>query len=153
MLGFVIQRVLQAVLVMAVMSALVFIGVYAVGNREGVAYLSGVRTRVVTIVCFMLSGCAAALGGIMLAGYSSRAYQGMGDAYVLPAIAAVVLGGTNILGGSGKYLGTVLGVLFICLLQSMLSVLQMPQAGRQIIYGGVILAMLLVYGRSIARTR
>ncbi len=128
-------------------------GIYAVGNRESVAYLSGVRTRLVIIGCFTLSGCAAALGGILLAGYSSRAYQGMGDAYVLPAIAAVVLGGTNILGGSGRYVGTVLGVLFICLLQSMLSVLQMPQAGRQIIYGATILAMLLVYGRTVARHR
>ena len=64
------------------------------------------------------------------------------------AIAAVVLGGTSILGGRGSYLGTVAGAILITLLQSILSVAQMPEAGRQIIYGVVIAAMLLLYGRS-----
>ena len=71
----------------------------------------------------------------------------MGDAYLLPAIAAVVLGGASILGGRGSYLGTVAGVILITLLQSILSVVQMPEAGRQITYGVVIIAMLLLYGR------
>jgi ribose transport system permease protein len=74
----------------------------------------------------------------------------MGDDYLMPAIAAVVIGGTNILGGRGTYLGTILGTILIVLLQSMLSVMQMPEAGRQIIYGAVIIAMLLVYGRQDA---
>jgi ribose transport system permease protein len=121
--------------------------IYAIGNREGVAYLSGVDTRRVLIVCFAISGACSALAGVLLAGYSNKAYQAMGDAYLLPAIAAVVLGGTNILGGRGTYLGTVAGVILISLLQSILSVMQMPEAGRQIIYGCVIIAMLLVYGR------
>ena len=121
--------------------------VYAVGNRESAAYLSGVRTRLVTIACFAINGATAALGGVMLTGYSTNAYQGMGDPYLLPAIAAIVLGGTNILGGKGSYVGTVVGVILIVLLQSMLSVMQMQEAGRQIIYGVVIVAMLLVYGR------
>jgi ribose transport system permease protein len=71
----------------------------------------------------------------------------MGDAYVLPAIAAVVIGGTNILGGRGSYLGTVVGVILIVLLNSVLSIMEMPEAGRQIIYGLVIILMLLVHGR------
>jgi ribose transport system permease protein len=71
----------------------------------------------------------------------------MGDAYLLPSIAAVVLGGTSILGGRGTYLGTVAGVILITLLQSILSVMQMPEAGRQIVYGVVIVAMMLLYGR------
>jgi ribose transport system permease protein len=71
----------------------------------------------------------------------------MGDAYLLPAIAAVVLGGTHILGGRGTYLGTIGGVILITLLQSILSVMQIPEAGRQLIYGAVIILMLLLYGR------
>jgi ribose transport system permease protein len=122
--------------------------VYAIGNRERVAYLSGVATRLVITGAFVTSGVTAALGGIMLTGYSTKAYQGMGDAYLLPAIAAIVLGGTNVLGGSGRYAGTVVGVILIVLLQSMLSVLQIPEAGRQIIYGAVLLTMLLIYGRA-----
>ena len=121
--------------------------VYAIGNKESAAYLSGVRTRTVIVGCFAINGVTAALGGVMLTGYSTKAYQGMGDAYLLPAIAAIVLGGTNILGGKGQYIGTVVGVILIVLLQSMLSVMQMPEAGRQIIYGVVIVVMLLVYGR------
>ncbi|MBV8175276.1 MAG: ABC transporter permease, partial [Verrucomicrobia bacterium] len=121
--------------------------IYAVGNRERAAYLSGVPTRVVIVVCFALSGLTAALAGIMLTGYSTKAYQGMGDAYLLPSIAAIVLGGTNVLGGTGQYTGTVVGVILIVLLQSILSVLQMPEAGRQVIYGGVLVSMLLIYGR------
>ena len=89
-----------------------------------------------------------ALAGVLLAGYSQKAYQGMGDAYLLPGIAAVVIGGTNILGGRGRYLGTLVGVILIVLLNSVLSIMEMPEAGRQVIYGGVIILMLLVYGRS-----
>jgi ribose transport system permease protein len=121
---------------------------YATGTREAAAYLSGIRTRLVIVGAFVASGACAALAGVLLAGYSTRAYQGMGNAYLLPAIAAVVLGGTRILGGSGRYAGTVVGVVLIVLLNSVLSIMQMPEAGRQIIYGAVIVAMLLVYGRS-----
>lgn len=126
--------------------------VYAIGNRESVAYLSGINTNAVLIGCFAFCGACAAFAGVLLAGYSTKAYQAMGDPYLLPAIAAVVLGGTNILGGRGNYLGTIAGVILITLLQSILSVMQMPEAGRQVIYGAVIIGMLLLYGRG-ARTR
>ncbi|MDE3177541.1 MAG: ABC transporter permease [Pseudomonadota bacterium] len=121
--------------------------IYAIGNKEAAAYLAGVNTRAVTVVCFAISGLMAGLAGVLLAGYSQKAYQGMGDAYLLPAIAAVVIGGTNILGGRGRYLGTLVGVILIVLLNSVLSIMEMPEAGRQVIYGGVIILMLLVYGR------
>jgi ribose transport system permease protein len=96
---------------------------------------------------------ASGLAGTLLAGYSTKAFQGMGDAYLLPAIAAVVLGGTHILGGRGLYLGTLIGVLLIVLLNSVLSIMQMPEAGRQVIYGAVIIGMLLVYGRGARVTQ
>lgn len=120
---------------------------YAIGNREAATYLSGVNTRGVIIAAFVMCSMCAAIAGLLLAGYSSRAFQAMGDEYLLPSIAAVVLGGTHILGGKGRYLGTVIGAILIVLLQSVLSVMQMPEAGRQIIYGAVIILMLLVYGR------
>jgi ribose transport system permease protein len=126
--------------------------IYAVGNREAATYLAGINTRVVLIFCFALSGLCAALAGLLVAGYSAKAFQAMGDVYLLPAIAAVVVGGTNILGGQGRYAGTVIGTILIVLLQSVLSVMQMPEAGRQIIYGVVIIAMLLAYGR-VPRSR
>jgi ribose transport system permease protein len=121
---------------------------YATGSREAAAYLSGIRTRRVIIGAFVASSLCAALAGFLLTGYSAKAYQGMGNAFLLPAIAAVVLGGTHILGGRGRYAGTLVGVILIVLLNSVLSIMQMPEAGRQIIYGAVIIGMLLVYGRN-----
>jgi ribose transport system permease protein len=127
--------------------------VYAIGNRERAAYLSGVDTRLVVMIAFGISGGLSAFGGVLLAGYASKAAQAMGDAYLLPSIAAVVLGGASILGGRGSYLGMVAGAILVTLLQSILSVMQMPEAGRQIVYGLVIAAMLLLYGRESAQGR
>ena len=122
--------------------------VYAIGNNERVTYLSGVNTRLILIAAFAASGGCAAFAGALLAGYAGKAYQAMGDPYLLPAIAAVVLGGTSILGGSGSYLGTVAGVILITVLDSILSVMQIPEATRQIVYGGMIVVMMLAYGRA-----
>jgi len=122
--------------------------IYAIGNRETAAYLSGVRTRWVIVLCFVWAGLCSALGGVLLAGYANQAYQAMGDPYLLPTIAAVVIGGTHILGGRGSYAGTVMGVLLLTLLASILSVLQMDEGYKQIIYGLVIIFMLLSYGRT-----
>jgi ribose transport system permease protein len=124
--------------------------VYGIGNRERAAYLSGVPTQRVVLIAFAIAGGLSAFGGVLLAGYASKAAQAMGDAYLLPAIAAVVLGGASILGGRGSYIGTVAGVILITLLQSILSVVQIEEAGRQVIYGLVIVAMLLLYGRERA---
>jgi ribose transport system permease protein len=157
--GSLIPGVPNAVIVWAVVGAVMVFtltrtafgrSVYAIGNRERAAYLSGINTRRIVLIAFAVSGGLSAFGGVLLAGYASKAAQSMGDAYLLPAIAAVVLGGTSILGGRGSYLGTVAGVILITLLQSILSVMQMPEAGRQITYGIVIVAMLLLYGRAPA---
>jgi ribose transport system permease protein len=157
--GFAIPGVPNAVLVWAFVGALTLFllsrtafgrSIYGIGNRERAAYLSGIDTRRVVMITFAVSGALSAFGGVLLAGYASKAAQSMGDAYLLPSIAAVVLGGASILGGSGNYLGTVAGVILITLLQSILSVVQMPEFGRQIIFGVVIIAMLMLYGRDRA---
>ena len=79
----------------------------------------------------------------MLAGYANQAYQSMGDPFLLPTIAAVVIGGTTINVGRGGLFGTIGGALFITLLTSILSVMQIGDAWRNIIFGVIILAMLL----------
>ena len=124
--------------------------IYAAGNREAATYLSGVNTRAVLVASFVICSLCSAVAGLLVAGYASKAFQAMGDVYLLPAIAAVVVGGTNILGGQGRFSGTIIGTMLIVLLQSVLSVMQMPEAGRQIIYGLVIIVMLLAYGRGSA---
>jgi ribose transport system permease protein len=117
---------------------------FAIGNNEKAVFLAGGRTDRVTILAFTLAGLLAALAGMLLAGYSNQAYQGMGNPYLMPTIAAVVIGGTSILGGRGSYAGTFAGALFITLLLSVLSVIQIPEAVRQIIFGSLILAMLIL---------
>lgn len=143
-----------SIIIAAILSRTAFgKAIYATGNREAAAYLSGIRTRWIIVGAFVISGLCAASAGMLLAGYSNKAYQGMGNAYLLPSIAAVVIGGTNILGGRGRFIGTLVGVILIVLLNSVLSIAQMPEAGRQIIYGLVIIVMLLVYGRTAKVTQ
>jgi ribose transport system permease protein len=113
----------------------------------------------VLLICFVISGACSAFGGVLLSGWANRSYQAMGDPYLLPTIAAVVLGGTNVMGGRGTYLGTIAGVILITLLQSILSVVQPqymlaeiglkmpPETIRQVVFGVVIVGMMLLYGR------
>lgn len=115
----------------------------AIGYNEKATFLSGVSTRSVIFAAFAIAGVCSAFGGVLLAGYANQAYQSMGDPYLLPTIAAVVIGGTSILGGRGRLAGTVGGVLFITLLTSILSVMQISNAWRSITFGGIIIAMLL----------
>jgi ribose transport system permease protein len=118
---------------------------YAIGNSEKAVYMAGVPTASVIIVTFVVAGVLTTLGGQLLAGYVNQAYQSMGDTLVMPILASIVIGGTSILGGRGTYLGTVLGVLFVTLLTSILSVMQKPESVRQIIFGSIILAVLLLH--------
>jgi len=121
--------------------------IYAVGNNEIATYLSGAKTNFVLISVFVIAGVMYSLAGVLLTGYAGRSYNEMGDPLLLPSIAAVVVGGASILGGSGLYLGTIAGVIIVTLLESVLSLLQIPQFGRNIVFGVVILAMLFFYGR------
>ncbi len=121
--------------------------IYAIGNGEKATYLAGIRTSGVIFSTFIFAGLCSALGGLLLAGYANQAYQAMGDPYLLPAIATVVVGGTSIQGGRGLILNVMLAVAFVTLLTSLLSVLQISEAQRQVVYGSVILITLLIYGR------
>lgn len=116
----------------------------SIGYNEKATFLSGVSTPSVIFAAFAIAGVCSAFGGVLLAGYANQAYQSMGDPFLLPTIAAVVIGGTSILGGRGSLVGTIGGVLFITLLTSILSVMQISDAWRNIIFGVIILAMLLL---------
>ena len=117
--------------------------VYAVGNSATVAKLSGVGVGGTLIRTYALSGFCAALVGILLSGFSGQASLGMGDEYLLPSIAAVVVGGTLITGGRGHYLGMLGGVLLLTALATLLAGTILPSAVRDIILGLVVLAAVL----------
>lgn len=114
--------------------------IYALGNGERVSALSGINVNRTTLLVYMLSGFCSALVGCMLTGFSGQASLGMGDEYLLPSIAVVVVGGTLITGGRGSYVGMVGGVLLLTALQTLLAGTMLPYATRIIIFGLVVLA-------------
>jgi ribose transport system permease protein len=121
--------------------------VYALGNNPIAAYLAGGRTRRITVAVYALAGGFSAFTGIVLAGYAGQATLGAGDPYLFASIAAVVIGGTSILGGRGHYAGTIAGAIILTVLIDVLTLLSIPEAGRSILYGFAILTALLIYGR------
>jgi ribose transport system permease protein len=114
--------------------------VYAIGNSAQAARLSGVRTGRVTILVYVLSALCSGIVGILLTGFSGQASLGMGDDYLLPSIAVVVVGGALITGGRGHYLGMVGGALLLTALQTLLAGTLLPYAYRAILFGCVVLA-------------
>ncbi len=113
--------------------------VYGIGNGERVAALSGIGVGRTLIAVYMLSGVCAALVGCLLTGFSGQASLGMGDDYLLPSIAVVVVGGTLITGGRGTYVGMVGGVLLLTAMQTLLAGTTLPYAMRAILFGLVVL--------------
>ena len=120
---------------------------YAIGNNPLASYLAAVNVRLVTALLYVLSGLFAALAGILLVGFGGQASLGMGTPYLFQSIAAVVIGGVYMLGGRGHYLGVAAGAVTLVALVSVLLAMNMPDYGRNIIYGIVILILLLLYGR------
>ena len=111
------------------------------------ATLAGVPVRRTRTLLFALSGFFSGLTGILLLGYTDYVFVGSGDQYMLPSIIAVVIGGTSLAGGSGGYVGTMAGAVVLVLLQSILTTLNIPPFGRQIIFGVTLLGLMLLYGR------
>jgi len=122
---------------------------YALGSNRTVATLSGTPVARTTISAYAISGVTAALAGILLAGYSRQAYLGMGDPYLFTSIAAVAIGGTSILGGSGSYLGTIAGALVLTVLNGVLPIFRLGPGALKIIFGSVILLAVFIAAPSL----
>ena len=114
--------------------------VYAVGSHPEAAEALGIRARVVVLSVFALCGLLAGLAGIMWGIQFGTINATAANGVVLQVIAAVVVGGVNIFGGSGSVFGAALGALFLGLISNSLVVLRLSQFWLQAIYGAVILA-------------
>ena len=121
--------------------------IYAIGDNAMACRLGGVRVWAVLIAVYALAGFLAALGGLLFSGVSSAVGPDLTNSYLLPAIAAVVIGGTSIMGGIGGYSGTILGTLILTLLSRLLLTLDTSEGMRQIIYGLIVLSLAWVYVR------
>lgn len=125
--------------------------VLAIGANPLAARLSGVRVNRTLLIAYALSGFMAGLAGVLVLGMNRQGYVGIGDPYLLTSIAAVVLGGSSILGGRGTYLGTIPGAILLVTLTALITVVNASAGWRQIIFGTLVLALLLVSGREAKR--
>jgi ribose transport system permease protein len=125
---------------------------YAVGDNETAARLAGVRVSVVLVALYLSSAILAGVAGLVYAGVIGSATGRLVDPYLLPAVAAVVIGGTSIFGGRGGYTGTIVGALILTVLTTLLNVLGMPEATRQILFGAIILVVAAAYTRVTEET-
>jgi ribose transport system permease protein len=121
--------------------------VYAVGDNPIACRLAGVRIWQVLLAVYVLSALLASLGGLLFSGISGSVGPDQTNAYLLPSVAAAVIGGTSILGGVGGYTGTILGALILTVLNRLLLTLDTTEAFRQILYGLIVLALAWVYVR------
>jgi ribose transport system permease protein len=144
-------------LVWAPLAALIILGlrysgigrmIYAVGDNPVACRLAGVRVWQVQLFVYALCGFLSAAAGILVVGFNNAADLGIAAPFLLPSVAAVVIGGTSIFGGSGGYSGTILGALILTVLDSLLTILDASAAERQIIYGLIVLALASIYARA-----
>lgn len=115
---------------------------YAVGANPEAARVAGVSVGAVTVTAYVVSAACAGFVGMMLVGYANGATLRMGDNYMLPSIAAVVIGGSSILGGSGSFVGTVGGAVLLTTLGTVIAAIGLEQGWRTVIEGGIIVAAL-----------
>lgn len=118
--------------------------VYALGSSPRAAYVAAIPVRGLTVACYAIGAAAAGATGIMVVGYVGGATLMMGQSYLLPSIAAVVVGGTTITGGRGIFLGAVGGAVLLTALSTIISSLGIAEGWRNIIYGVVILIALIL---------
>jgi ribose transport system permease protein len=124
---------------------------YAVGDNPIACRLAGVRVWQVLLITYILCSVLAAIGGVLYVGVVNAADLQLVSPYLLPSVAAVVIGGTSIFGGIGGYSGTILGAIILVVLDSLLTLLNASQAFKQILYGFIILALAWLYATSTKR--
>jgi ribose transport system permease protein len=120
---------------------------YAVGDNEHAARLSGVRYWQVIVALYVISAMLAGITGLLYVGLIKAPSLSLVEPLVLPSVAAAVIGGTSIFGGRGGYAGTIVGALILTVLTTLLTILQMPEGARRILFGLIILLVTAAYLR------
>jgi ribose transport system permease protein len=120
---------------------------YAIGDNEGAARLSGVRVWQVLVVLYVISALLAGIGGLLWLGIQKSPGLQIAEPLLLRSVAAAVIGGTSIFGGRGGYAGTIVGALILQVLVTLLTVLDVPEGMRRILFGLIILVVTALYVR------
>jgi len=122
---------------------------YAVGDNEKASRLSGAKYWQVILALYMSSSLLAGVTGMLYIGLIKAASLTLAEPLLLPAVAAAVIGGTSIFGGRGGYFGTIIGALILRVITTMLTILQIPEGARMIIFGTLVLGVTAAYLRII----
>ena len=120
---------------------------FAVGDNPIASRLAGARIWQVLVALYALSAMLAAVAGLLVAGLVNTATVSLVEVSVLPSVAAAVIGGTSIMGGRGGYSGTIVGALILTVLTALLTALSLQEAGRQMLFGIIIVAVAAAYTR------
>ncbi|MBL8580895.1 MAG: ABC transporter permease [Rhizobiaceae bacterium] len=122
---------------------------YAVGDNERATRLAGVKYWQVILALYIFSSVLAGIMGLLYIGLIKAPSLSLAEPLVLPSVAAAVIGGTSIFGGRGGYTGTILGALILAVLTTLLTILQMPEGARRILFGAIVLLVTAAYLRII----
>jgi ribose transport system permease protein len=122
---------------------------YAIGDNREACRLAGVRVWQLLLIDYVVCGFLAALAGFVLVGHTNSADLSLAGNYLLPSIAAVIIGGTSIFGGRGGYSGSIVGALILTVLDGLLTLLDSPEPIKQVLYGGIIFMLAAAYSRLI----
>jgi ribose transport system permease protein len=117
---------------------------YAIGGNEEAANLSGINTRMIKTTIYGVCGMLSGLAAVILTARLNSAQPIAGMMYELDAIAAVVIGGTSLIGGEGKISGTLIGVLIMGILRNGLNLLGLSSFTQQVVIGSVIILAVLI---------
>jgi ribose transport system permease protein len=123
---------------------------YALGDNPTASRLSGIRPWQVLIAAYTIAGLLGAIAGILLGGRVGAVDLQLAGSFMLPSVAAAVIGGTSIFGGVGTYTGTILGALILGVLQSLLTFLGAGQAIQWMLYGSIVIGLSWLYARVTA---
>ncbi|MEI9431924.1 ABC transporter permease [Mesorhizobium sp. Cs1299R1N3] len=125
----------------------------AVGQNRTAARLAAIRNNRVIASAFIISSVLASLNGLLLGAYIGGAFLEMGQPYLLQSIAAVVLGGTLIFGGSASAVGTLFASILLILIVTTMQIVGLPPGAQDIVQGIVVIFVLALAGRQVLSRR
>ena len=128
-------------------------GVYAVGSSEVAAFMSGVPIALAKLSAYTLAGLFAAMGGLFLGFQALSGDATVGVTYTLNSIAAVVIGGTSLYGGTGGIVGSIFGAYVLRIINSVLLFSGVPSLAQPLFQGAVLIFALLVSATRVVRIR
>lgn len=120
-------------------------GIYAIGGNKETAYLAGIKVKKYLIISYALGGLCFAISGVLLCGRLGMGTATVGDGYEMDAIAAVVIGGASMSGGTGSIVKTIVGAMLMGVLYNIMNLMGIASYPQMIVKGVVIVLAVLLY--------